>query len=332
MKSAVKIGLLAAAAIALVVGALLLAGVSPAVAGKSLWQSNFGSANAVAGLLRETTPLLILGAAVFIALKAGLFNIGAEGQFLAGAIVAAAVALKVPGPLGLVLAVLAAVAMGALWALPAAWIKAYRHGHEVITTIMMNQIAVYVTTVLVAGPLKDKAQESTTTAMISDSSRLPSLTLGGVSVNVAIVISVVLVVLGARWLARSVSGFELRAAGANPVAARFAGVATAKVQFSAMLASGALSGFAGFVQVAAYEGRFYAGFSPGYGFDALGVALLGGGGMLGVIPAALGFGMLNKGSTALTIEGVPKGITSVVLGLLIVVFAAVRYRRAVRSG
>lgn len=330
MKSSVKIGLLTVTSLALLWGALALVGISPGLALSTLWQSNFGSANAVTGLLKETMPLLILGVAVFFGLKAGLFNIGAEGQFIIGAITAAALALLIPGPFGMIVGLVGAIAAGALWAFPAAWIKAYRNGHEVITTIMMNQIAVYVTTVLVAGILKDKAQESTTTATITDPTRLPSVQVNGVTVSIGIVIALVLVVVGAFWLKRSVGGYELQAAGANPSAARFAGIKTPKVQFLAMMVSGGLAGLAGSFQVLATEGRFYAGFSPGYGFDALGVALLSGSGMLGVIPAALGFGMLNKGSTALTIEGVPKGITSVVLGLLIVIFAAIRYRKAVR--
>lgn len=338
MKSGVKIGLLVVCALALLAGAFALVGVSPAQALSTLWSSNFGALGdapgpsrpvAISGLLREMMPLLFLGAAVFLALRAGLFNIGAEGQFLVGGIAAAAVALSVPGAAGMLLAIGTAMLVGAIWAFPAAWIKAYRNGHEVITTIMMNQIAVYVTTVLVAGVLKDKEQESTTTAVLNAGSRLGALPIGGVTINYAILLALALVVTGAYWFKRSVGGFEVKAVGGNPTAAKFAGIKAPRVQFRAMMVSGAISGLAGALQVVATEGRYYAGFSPGYGFDALGVALLAGNSMLGVIPAALGFGMLNKASTALTIEGVPKGITGVVLGLLIVIFAAIRYRKAV---
>jgi general nucleoside transport system permease protein len=123
------------------------------------------------------------------------------------------------------------------------------------------------------------------------------------------------------------SSKPLQAVGANSRAAEFAGIDQRKTMLLAMLASGAIAGIAGAVQVLAFEGRFYSGFSPGYGFDALGVALLAGNNALGILPAALLFGILAKGGTALQIEGVPKGITTVVLGFLILISAAVRYRQ-----
>jgi simple sugar transport system permease protein len=151
--------------------------------------------------------------------------------------------------------------------------------------------------------------------------------VAGYDVNVASLFGVCLAVALGFWLRRSVRGFELRSVGANPGAALYAGVSVRKVQLSAMLWSGAIAGVAGAVQVLAFEHRFYANFSPGYGFDALGVALLAGASPLGVLPAALGFGVLSKSATALSVEGVPKGITTIVIGLLIVILAAIRYRK-----
>jgi len=148
------------------------------------------------------------------------------------------------------------------------------------------------------------------------------------SLNLALGLGIALTAALAWWLRSSVAGYELQAVGANPTAAETAGVSSRRVTTLAMMASGALGGLAGALQVLAYEGRFYAGFSPGYGFDALGVALLAGASAWGVLPASLLFGVLAKGGTSVQILGVPKGITGVVLGLLLVLFAAVRYRRA----
>jgi general nucleoside transport system permease protein len=322
---------LALAGLAVVVAAILAAGASPLEAAQKLIVGSLGSPGAIAGTLRELTPLILAGIAVFIALKAGLFNIGVEGQLVVGAVSAATVALAVPGVLGMLLAILAGCAAGALWALPAGLIKAYRGGHEVITTIMLNNVAGFLTAALVAGPLKAPGQESTTTATLPASSMLPNLyDAPPMRINLALLLGVGMLVALAVWLKRSVAGYELSLVGANPRAAELAGVNTARTLVKAMAASGAVGGLAGAIQVLAYEGRFFAGFSPGYGFDALGVALLAGGSALGIVPAALLFAILAKGGSTLQFLGIPKGITVIVLGLVILVFAAVRYRKSER--
>ncbi len=291
-----------------------------------LVKGSLGTAPGLTQSLANTTPLLLAGAAVFLALRAGLFNIGAEGQFLVGALACTAVALRLPGVVGIVLGTLAAVLAGALWAYPAGAIKAYRGGHEVITTIMLNNLAVLFTDYLVIGPLRASGGD-TTTPSLDASSRLPNVVQSGAfSVNVALPVALALALALGWWLRRTVAGYELRAVGANPTAARYAGVDPKRTIVRAMLASGAIAGFAGAVQVLAYEGRFYTGFSPGYGFDALGVALLAGGSAIALVPAAFLFGALAKGALALQMEGVPKGITTVVLAMLILIAAAVRSR------
>jgi len=319
---------LAGGSLLFLLACLVLAKVSPLEAGQTLVQGSLGSAAALTGTLRETTPLLIAGLAVFIALRAGLFNIGVEGQLTIGAFCCSVVALRLPGFLGIVVGLIAGMAGGALWALPAGWIKAYRNGHEVITTIMLNSVAVFLTTYLAAGPFKAPNQQEPSTEVLSDGSHLPVLlSIRALHINVGLVLGLMAVAVCTVWLSKTVSGFRFQATGANPVAARFAGVETKPTVMRAMLLSGALAGFGGAVQVCAYEFRFYEGFSPGYGFDALGVALLAGNSAVGVVPASLLFGILAKGGTALQIDGVPKGITVVVLGLLILIAAAIRYRK-----
>jgi len=323
----IRIALLVGFGLGILWAGTALAGVPVLEALRAFLQGSFGSGAAFGGTLRETTPLLLGGVAVYVALRCGLFNIGVEGQLVFGAVCCAAVALRWPGPLGALLGVLCAMGAGAAWAWPAGWIKAYRNGHEVITTIMLNSVAGLLTTALAAGPLRDRTQEAPSTASLAASCMLPSWSLGGMAVNSGTLLGLLAVAGAWWWIRRSVVGFEWSLTGANPFAAKWAGVRTKRVIVSSMCLSGAIAGLAGAVQVLAFEGRFYSGMSPGYGFDALGVALLAGGSGLGLIPSALLFGALAKGSTSAQILGVPKGISYLVLAILILVAAALRYRR-----
>lgn len=315
-------------AIALVVGAIVAAGAAPGETLQSLYQGALGTPRAIEGTLKEFTPLLIAGIAVYLALRAGLFNIGVEGQYMVGALGCAVVALRFPGWLGILLGLSAGAVLGALWALPAGLIKALRGGHEVITTIMLNNIAIQLTSALVAGRFKDPVQQGTTTASISPSMMLP--TFGSEpKFSVALFLGLGMVGILWVWLKKTVPGYEMQAVGANAKAATLAGIDAKGVTIRAMACSGAIGGIAGALQVLAFEGRYFVGFSGGYGFDALGVALLAGSQPVLLIPSAFLFGILNKGSTTIQImHGVPKGLSFVILGLIIIVFAAIRYRKA----
>lgn len=304
-------------------------GVPGAVAAKEFVDGSMGGPAAWRQTFREMMPLVVAGLAVFLALKAGLFNIGADGQLTMGALAAAVVALRVPGMGGMVLACLAAVVVGALWAFPAAWIKAYRGGHEVISTIMLNNIAGFLTVWLVAGPVRDPGQQSPTTALLERPSFLPDLVNAPpFRLNLSLVLGLAGVVALWLWLGRTVPGFELKLTGANRSAAETAGVNVKAVTVRALMASGGLAGLAGAFMVVGFEHRFYANFSPGYGFDALGVALLSGGSPLGLVPASFLFALLGSGTSAVQLAGVPKGLNGILLGILIIVFASVRYRRS----
>jgi general nucleoside transport system permease protein len=328
LKHGLRLAALIVGCLVVLFGALLLTGAPPAQTIKDFILGSVGSLDALGGTLQEMTPLLILGAGVFLALRAGLFNIGIDGQFTVGACAAAAVALKVPGFFGTILAVIAAIAAGALWALPAGLIKAYKGGHEVITTIMLNNVAVLLTGYLVSGPLMAAKADAPMSEELKASSYLPDILHTEVwRVSSALLIGVVIVVALAWWLKKTVAGYELQAAGANPTAAEFAGVNAKRVIVRAMAASGAIGGLAGAFQVLAFTHQFYEHYSPGYGFDALGVALLAAGSPLMLVPGAFFFGMLSKGGTFISISGVPKGMTYIVLGLLILVTAAIRYRK-----
>lgn len=326
--------------VALVLGAFIfvvlilqLTGVAPWDVFAKLFTGSFGSWIALSGTLEKTTPLLLAGLAVYIALRAGLFNIGAEGQLLVGGVAAAYVALRIPNALGMCLAVVAGCVAGGLWAWPAGAIKAYRDGHEVITTIMLNSVAVFLTLYLVREPLKNPDQQSATTSILDPATHLPAVVDSpNFPLSSAFPIALLIVILAAVWLKRTVPGYELRATGSNKTAAAVAGVNVKRVTVRAMVGSGALAGLAGAFQVLAYDHRFFADFGAGRGFDALGVALLAGQSPAGVIPAALLFGALSQGMPGVQFIGVPHGLAGILLGLIIIVFAVFRYRRRPSNG
>ncbi|MEI8282774.1 MAG: ABC transporter permease [Armatimonadota bacterium] len=323
-----KILILFAVSIAIIVLSLVLVKANIVQSIATIFYGSLGDARRISGTIKEMTPLLILGSAVYLALKAGLFNIGAEGQYTVGACFGSLTMIAIGGGIGVAVGCFVGIVTGAMWALPAGLIKAYRNGHEVITTIMLNAIALLMTKALVAGPFKGPDQFTPSTSMMPVQSRLtPLFTIGNLEIPQSFVVGIVIVLLLAYWLKRTVSGFELRATGANSTAAQFAGVKTKQMTVKAMLMSGGLSGLAGALQVAQFEHRFYDGFATGYGFDALGVALLSGSNPAYLILSSFFFGAMNKGGTALVILGVDKGITTVVLAVVIVMFAAIRYRK-----
>jgi len=272
---------------------------------------------------------MLCGLAVFIALRAGLFNIGAEGQLTVGAFCAAAAALAVPNAGGAVLGVLAGAAAGALWALPAAWLKVRRGAHEVISTILLNYLAGLLAAWLVSGPWQQPGQQSPTTSRISEAARLPWIVQDGpFRLGWGIVAAVVLTAAFAWWHSRSTSAYELRLAGSSPRAAEAAGVPPARVQMIALTASGAVAGLAGAFLVLAQEHRFYAGFSASYGFDGLGVALIAGGAAWALVPAGIIFGLIAECAASLGLQGVPRSIGLILLGLLLMASGAWRRKAA----
>jgi simple sugar transport system permease protein len=247
---------LVVAACLIVLVAVQMTGVVPREAVTSFLDGSVGGPAAWRKTLREMTPLLVAGLAVFVALRAGLFNIGADGQLVMGAVAATAIALRLPGPAGIGIGCVAAMATGALWALPAGWIKAYRGGHEVISTIMLNNIAFFLSAWLAVGPMRDPAQQSPTTRILSPASSFPNLIdQSPFQLNSSLAIGIGGVLVLAFWLKRTVAGYELSATGANATAAATAGVDVRSVTVRAMMASGAIAGLGGAFLVLAYEHR-----------------------------------------------------------------------------
>lgn len=314
---------LAAAVAGLLFGAVVIwaSGKDFIVAYGALLQGAFGSRFGISEVLMSTTPLLFAGLAVAFAFHAGLFNIGVEGQLVVGGLVAGWAGYAIPGlpwiihfPLSLLLGMLA----GALWGLLAGVLKAWRGVHEVISTIMLNYIAFRLTSYLVspAGPLKAEGQLPAT-PFVLESARLPRL-IAETRFSGGIFIALLAAILVGYLLWKTRLGYRIRAVGKNPTAAEFGGISPQFTMVYTMAISGGLAGLAGAVEVLGLHYRFYSAFSPGYGFDAIAIALMGNLHPLGVTLASLLFGILRVGSILMQqTAGVSRDIIFAISGIII---------------
>lgn len=289
--------------------------------------------NALANTLVASTPLILTGLAVAVGFRAGLFNIGAEGQYLIGAVCGVFVgyAFKLPPVLHALVAMLAGMLGGAIWGAIPGILKARLGAHEVINTIMMNFIAIQLTDWLINNPMKDPGGPSVIrTPFIYPSANLPQfaelfpgLFNPGDRLHVGFILAI-LMAIGSWWLLwKTTVGFELRMAGSNPDAARYAGVRAESTIVLAMALSGALAGLAGTIEVQGVNRALPAFFQAGYGFDAIAVALLAQNHPFGVIPGGIIFGALRTGSDVLQIRtGVSRHMVSIIQALILLFVAA----------
>ena len=302
---------------------MLASGQNPLAAYGALLQGALGSSQGLAETLVQTTSLLLAGLGVALAFRAGLFNIGAEGQLIVGALctaVAGAV-LKLPALAEVPLCFLAGAAGGGAWGAIAGWLRARFGASEVITTIMLNYVAVFGANYLVAGPLRGDAM-APETALIAPTAVLTPL-VPTTRLTLAFPLALVIAVLLAWWLQKTVAGYELRAVGRSERAARYGGIDVSKIIVRAMALSGALAGLAGAAEVLGLFHRFHGQLSSGYGFTSIAVALLAGSNPIGVIFSAGFFGVLQNGALSMqALAGVPKDLVSVIEGLVILLAAA----------
>ena len=324
----------------LAAGAVLiwLTGGDPFLAYGGLWEGSLGRLASISETLVWSTPYILAGLAVGLAFRGGLFNIGAEGQLSVGALTAAWVGFAVSGvpwPLHLLLAISAGAAAGAAWAGLAGWLKARTGAHEVITTIMLNYIALLGTGYLLSGLLKDPSPFVVVaqTPKVLESARIPAL-FSDLRVHWGLVLALALAVACWWLLFRSTIGFAIRTVGLNTSAARYAGISIAGTVVLTMGLSGALAGLAGAIEVLGVNYYHTPGFSVGYGFDSIAVALLGKSHPLGVIPAALLFGALRAGATRMQfVSQIPIDVISIVQGIILLLVAADELvRRVYRIG
>ncbi|MCG0238392.1 MAG: ABC transporter permease [Firmicutes bacterium] len=317
-----------AVVVALLIGLIFIAitGRDPAKAAEALWVANFGSRRAIGEALVSVTPLIFTGLSVAFAFRAGLFNIGGEGQYIVAQLAAAVAGYAItglPGWLHVTVAILAGALAGGLWGAIPGLLKAYRGVHEVVNTIMMNYIALYLANYLIANYLKAPGALPVTPEILP-TARLaqilpPSRLHTGLFLALGAAVLVYLLLWHTRW------GYEIRAVGHNPRAAEYAGIDVPRNLALAMLISGALAGLAGTVQVLGVQRAFYdpVGGFVGYGFDGIAVALLGRNHPAGVVLAALLFGILDRAApTMQAMAQVPKATIWVVQATVILLVAA----------
>jgi len=317
---------------ALALGAvmLLLLGVNPFVAYSALVDGAFGTENAIADTIVKATPLLLVGLGICIAFRGGVINIGGEGQLIAGAISATQVGLMMPdSPPGVVIpmALLAGFLAGAFWGGIAGVLKAYFNVNEILSTIMLNQIAVQGMNYLLRGPMIDPAQFNAAskipqTARLSRSFDLPRLVPTRLHLGAGLAIVLAIAVYIFLW--RTTIGYRIRAVGKSQAASRYAGMNVKYHMVLGLLLSGAFAGLAGAIQIYGLHHRMFtdgsaAGFTGSAGFNGIVAALFGKLHPIGTIPASIIFGALLVGANKMQrVVQVPAALITALNGLVVV--------------
>jgi simple sugar transport system permease protein len=297
--------------VGLAAAAMAIAGANPFAGFAALLRGALGGEHELSETLVQTTALLFPSLAVAFAFRAGLFNIGAEGQLIVGGLCAGLVgaAFAEPGWIAIPVILLAGAAGGGCWGLIAGAIRARFGGNEVIATLMLNILAALLANYLVNGPLRSPAATGAETAELPESSWLPVL-IPDTRLSISLLIGLALAVFLWYVFTRTVFGYGLRAAGEAPAAAARAGIDLRRTALVAMTLSGAIAGLGGATLVAGVLHRFDVGLSPGYGFIAI---------------AAFAFGILQSGSlTMQALAHVPKDVVSFIEGLAILGLSARR--------
>lgn len=328
--------IIAAFVVSLGIGLLLvdLAGGTAAEAVDVAYRSTVGSQQGMIDSLVYTTPRLLVAVGVIVALRSGQFNLGAEGQLQVGAIGAALggafLAPSIPGPLALPVSLLLAMVFGALWAGLAAVLKVWRGCDELITTLLLNFIAIYLVQLMVQGAMKDPSSTFNQSKRVIAVAELPRF--GFTRLHYGIVIAVACVVLVWFLLDRTALGLRLRSVGYNPVASRYQQLRVGRLTVAAMLISGAVCALAGAGETLGVQFRLIQGFSSGFGFEGLAIAFLASLRPGRALVIALIFGGIFSTATRLQQElGVTASLAYVVEGLPIVLLACAAGAQALRA-
>ena len=312
---------------ALLIGAIfiLLAKSDPVRAYKVMLTGPFSSSFGLTETLVRTTPLLLTGLGIIISFRSGVLNIGGEGQILIGAIAAAGVALKfetLPSLVLFPLVLLSGAAAGGIWGGIAGFLKARLNVNEILSTVMLNQIAAQLYLLLIRGILIDPQEVAygtgvPQTALVPNAVWLSRL-IPGTRLNTGFILALVLAVAVYVLLMKTTVGYRLRAVGAGPEAAKYAGINVPFYMVLSMFLAGALAGLAGTVEVLGVHHRALEDISAGYGFSAIVAALFGRLHPIGVIPASILFGALILGADMMQrAVSIPAAIVMVIQGFII---------------
>lgn len=308
--------LLALATVAII---LLIVGANPLTAYASMINAAFGSPYAVSATIIKAMPRLLAALGIAIAIRANLWNIGAEGQIYIGGTAAAGMVLALPAlpqPLVPIVAIVAGGLAGAAWGAIPGFLRAHRGINEVITSLMLVYVGIQVTQYLLEGPWAVPMSTFPATAPFEAHAKLPVL-IPGTVLNAGIFVVLVGVALSWFLVDRTRFGLELRSLGGNEIASGFLGIKVKFMIIATMAVSGAFAGVAGAVETIGIRGRLIEGFSPGFGFEAIAIALLGRLHPAGIVAAALLFGALDAGGAGLqtSARGVSSAIVMVAAGL-----------------
>ncbi|MGH7711343.1 MAG: ABC transporter permease [Gemmatimonadaceae bacterium] len=308
---------------------LLVSGYDVSQSVAALWRGAFGSVDAlVSSTLVRAVPLILLGVGIALAFRVGVFNVGGDGQFLAGAALGAWAALhsaQLPGVGTIIIALIAGAIGGAFWALLPALLRRHWGVFEVLSTLMMNFVATYAVSYLVRGPLQEPTHIYPQSATIPSGAHLP-IVIAGSRLHAGFFISIACAFVAWVWLSFREGGLRARLTGANPIAAASAGgIDTGVLTFRVFIVSAALCGMAGAVEVLGVTFALYENLSPGYGFTAIAVALLAGLHPLGVVASAVLLAALDAGAATMQREaGVPSVAAWVIQALLVLAVLTAR--------
>lgn len=310
--------------IALFIGGILikLQGLDPVVAYKSLFKTAFGSIEGIGATLGKSTPLVLSGLAVAVGLRAGLFNIGAQGQLLSGSLAAAWAGVTfdgLPGYIHIPVALIIGAFFGSVVAGISGLLKAYRGVHEVITTIMLNSIVMAIADYLASGRLREPDQFLTRTSEIAESAKLPIFGNLPSGFFIAVILGVFI-----WWvLGRTTSGFRIETVGRNRHAAWYSGISVKRTVVSAMVVSGAIAGLGGAIETLGVTYRYAPAFNLGLGFDGITIALLGRVHPIGIIPGAILIGGMRAGAANMQFDaGVAPEIVDLLMALILLFVTA----------
>jgi len=319
----------AAVLAALVFGALFLklSGFDPPAVYGGMWRGAFGDAYGLSETLVKAIPIALCAMGITVAFRMALWNIGAEGQLYAGAMAATGLALSFPDAPALMLLpamVAAGMAAGALWALIAAIPRAWLGANEILTTLMLNYVAIFFSEYLIHGPWKDPAGFNfPLSPAFSEAARLPSF--GDTRIHAGILFALAAAAVLTVALRKTTWGYEVRLIGSNPVAANYAGVSIPRHILIALAVSGALAGLAGMAEVSAITGRLQYGLSPGYGYSAIIVAWLAKLSPAGILIMSFLFGGLLVGGYAVQFIGVPAAAVNMLQGAMLFFWLAAEF-------
>lgn len=321
------ISVLGIALTTIVVGILLLvlAGANPFDAMGKFINGIFGNMNGFVEIFVKATPLIFTGLGCAVAFKTGFFNIGAEGQFYMGAVAATFVAVNftgVPGPMRIILAMVAGFLCGGLWAFIAAIFKAKFNISEIIVTIMLNYIAINFTGIAVRTFLMDPSGSVPQSARIESEAAF-SLLMPPTRLNIGFIIAVVAVVIVWLLMQKTTTGYELKVVGMNQRAAKCNGISVMKNIVISAILSGGLAGMAGVVEVLGIQKKLLEGISSDCGYIAVLIALLASNNPLAVLGVAIGFAAMQVGANSMQRQmGVPSSIVNILVGLVVLLILA----------